>query len=367
MELNKITLTFLFIGLLAIFPAHAQTPDSNGIYTIATNMPSYQGGEEALYEFINQHINYPKEALEQKKQGTVQVRAVIDEAGFVSGVKVVRGVSASLDNEAVRVIDSTSGKWISGKIDGKPVKVYKYLRVGFKIDTTMYAPPTVEEPALKFIGGGKALYSFIKDNIQVPNTILLHPEMMAPVTVSVGFNSLNEISDVLLIKGVYKTLDDEAIRLIKLTEHKWYRTDLSIAPRTAYVTVTVPFDVSMIDTNSYKKNIPEKIIFEAYNSNPVFVRAYDNYRNGNYDVAIIDLNDCVNENKSRDAALLVRAYCYLKKKNKSAACEDLVKLRESKDAATASVKDIIEDIYFKYCTGLDNSKNTPRPRVTLHR
>jgi TonB family protein len=345
----------------------AQTADSSGVYTIATTMPSYQGGEEALYEFINQHINYPKEALEQKKQGTVQLSAVIDEGGYVSGVKVVRGVSAPLDDEAVRVINSTSGKWIAGMIDGKPVKVYKYLRVSFKIDATTSTPAETSAPTqpLKFIGGDSAFYTFIKTNVQVPNTVLLHPEMMIPVNVLVTFSPYNQISEVMAGAGSYRTLNDEAIRLVKLSQGKWVRSDFKKIPGEVKMLVIVPFDVSMIDTNSYKGDIREKIIFEAYNSNPVFARAYDNYRNGSYDVAIIDLNDCINENKNHDAALLVRAFCYLSKKNKSAACEDLVRLRESKDAATASVKDLIEDIYFKYCTGSDNKENTPGYHINI--
>jgi TonB family protein len=332
--------------VLAGISLSAQTADSLGIYSIATVMPAYTGGDEALYEYINQNIKYPKEALEQKKEGTVQMRVVIDENGNVLQTKVMRGVCASLDEEAQRVIASTSGKWQSGKIADKPVKVYKYLRVSFKIDTTSIELPMAAKPKapISFIGGDEAFYTFIRANIQVPHAVFLHSNFWGQVTASMTFNSLNQITDVTLIEGPFKDLNEEGVRLLKLSQGKWIRTDSSKMNSTVCIIVTIPFNETMVDTNDKNKSFYERFIRTAYNSNPIFKRGYDYLQSGNYSLAIMDFEDCIHKKGNPEAALYGRALCYLNTGNNPAACEDLLNLKMK-----ANMDSYFQEIYYKYC------------------
>ena len=334
-------ITFFFVSCIS-----AQTPDSSGVYSFASIMPSYQGGEDSLLDFIHQNIKYPKDAWEQKKEGAVQIRAVIDEQGNVSQTRVARGIYQSLDEEAQRVIKSTSGKWLCGKVGDKPVKTYKYLKINFKIDTASDQSAEITMPVapISFIGGDEAFYNFIRKYIEVPNAVLIHPELWGPVTVSASFNSFNQITDVAVLKGPYKDLNEEGVRLIKLSQGKWIRSGSAKASESISAIITIPFNEGLVDSNARKKFIYENIILVAYNTNPIFKRAYDNYKSGNYDVAMIDLEDCISKKENLDAALVIRAFCYLNTGNNAAACEDLTKLR-MKPGMDSSV----EEIYYKYC------------------
>ena len=57
---------------------------------------------------------------------------MIERDGSITDVKVVRGVDASLDKEAVRVVQSMP-KWKPGKQRGKPVRVAYTLPINFQL------------------------------------------------------------------------------------------------------------------------------------------------------------------------------------------------------------------------------------------
>ena len=77
-------------------------------------------------------MKYPQIALENGVQGKVFVQFVVEKDGSVSNIKVVRGVDASLDKEAVRVV-SVMPKWKPGKQRGKAVRVAYTLPIAFQI------------------------------------------------------------------------------------------------------------------------------------------------------------------------------------------------------------------------------------------
>ena len=68
--------------------------------------------------------------MENGIQGKVFIQFVIERDGSITDVKVARGVDASLDKEAVRVVQSMP-KWKPGKQRGKPVRVAYTLPINF--------------------------------------------------------------------------------------------------------------------------------------------------------------------------------------------------------------------------------------------
>ncbi len=329
------------ISVLISQHAAAQMADSAGVYSFAPVMPAYAGGDAALYRYVGANIQYPKDAVAQKLQGKVQVKTVIDEKGNITDAKIVRGVCPSIDEEALRVIRSTSGSWESGRVDERPAKVYKYLSVNFRIDTTNEAVAPIS-----FIGGEEAFHLFIREHIEVPNALLVHPELWGAVTTSVTFNSLNQIANVEVLKGPHKDLNDEAVRLIKLSQGKWMRGDMSRAGESVTLMLTIPFNETMVDSSLYKKTIVDNFILNAYNTNPVFKRAYDNFELGNYAAARPDLDICIHSKKDVNAALLIRAYCLLYAENYAEACQDLVIVK-----TTPGMDTKVSELYYKYCSG----------------
>ncbi|RYZ20987.1 MAG: hypothetical protein EOP49_47290, partial [Sphingobacteriales bacterium] len=57
--------------------------DAEGVYVNADVMPEYPGGKKAIQKFIEDNIQYPKEAIDGDVQGTVQITFAVDENGNV--------------------------------------------------------------------------------------------------------------------------------------------------------------------------------------------------------------------------------------------------------------------------------------------
>ena len=143
-NLGKYVLTLpIFALLLLSSNAWSAKQESNTASTKATNiaekpltaaeiMPKFPGGEKALTAFILKNLRYPASAAQSGVQGRVTVRFIIEKTGEVADVKVVRGLDAAFDNEAVRVVKMFP-KWIPGKQNGRKVSVYYTLPITFRL------------------------------------------------------------------------------------------------------------------------------------------------------------------------------------------------------------------------------------------
>ncbi len=101
-------------------------------YKMVDEMPVYPGGDIALLKYLADSTHYPKDAKISGIQGKVITRFMVGEDGTVTDVSVLKGVSASLDNEAVRVV-STLPKFTPGKLKGTNVPVWYAIPIDFKL------------------------------------------------------------------------------------------------------------------------------------------------------------------------------------------------------------------------------------------
>ena len=101
-------------------------------YTAVEQMPQFPGGMKALMEYISTNLRYPEDAKQQKTEGRVIARFTVKKDGSIGDVNIVRGVSPSLDAEAVRVL-SGMPKWQPGMQDGKAVPTLYTVPVVFRI------------------------------------------------------------------------------------------------------------------------------------------------------------------------------------------------------------------------------------------
>jgi periplasmic protein TonB len=81
---------------------------------------------------VKERILYPAMASEAGITGKVFVQFSVNREGKVVDVKVVRSVHPSLDNEAVRVIQS-SPTWTPAKQSGTPVKQNFVIPIAFQL------------------------------------------------------------------------------------------------------------------------------------------------------------------------------------------------------------------------------------------
>ena len=119
------------------------------IYSCVEQMPQFPGGEKALMKYLQSHVNYPPMAAENKVQGCVVVRFIVDETGKVSDVTVVHSVDYDLDREAVRVCKSLP-KFTPGRHNGQPVSVWYTLPVTFKLMYTAADTVAIDGKAYNF-------------------------------------------------------------------------------------------------------------------------------------------------------------------------------------------------------------------------
>lgn len=108
-------------------------PRGDEVFTTAAQMPSFPGGEKALYEYCGRNIRYPAYAADNNIQGTVIVKFVVEKDGKIGEIQIVRGVDKDLDREAKRVCKSLP-KFSPGRNEnGDPVRVWYTLPFTFTI------------------------------------------------------------------------------------------------------------------------------------------------------------------------------------------------------------------------------------------
>lgn len=93
-------------------------------------LPTYDGGENAMYQFISKNLNYPSQAINKAIEGKVVLKFMINKEGAVSNIEVVKSIHKSLDDEAIRVVKKMP-KWKPGKMEGELSNIYYTLPVKY--------------------------------------------------------------------------------------------------------------------------------------------------------------------------------------------------------------------------------------------
>jgi len=104
----------------------------SAVFIVVEVIPTYVGGEQALYQFLLNNLNYPDTARDAGIEGTVYVSFVIEKDGSVSNAKVVRDIGGGCGREALRVVNLMP-KWNPGQQKGKAVRCQFILPVSFTL------------------------------------------------------------------------------------------------------------------------------------------------------------------------------------------------------------------------------------------
>ena len=102
------------------------------VFDVVEQMPEYPGGIQALFEYLQQNVKYPEDAVKQKIEGRVIATFVVETDGSINNVEVVKPAFPSLDAEAVRVL-SAMPKWTPGMQSGKVVRVKYTVPINFNM------------------------------------------------------------------------------------------------------------------------------------------------------------------------------------------------------------------------------------------
>lgn len=110
----------------------ASIGDDQQVFISVEQMPEFPGGQEELFKYLSQKVNYPPLAKENGIQGKVYVTFVVDNSGSIKDVKIIRGIGGGCDEEAMRVVKAMP-PWKPGKQNGKPVNVQFNLPIKFTL------------------------------------------------------------------------------------------------------------------------------------------------------------------------------------------------------------------------------------------
>ena len=103
----------------------------DSIFYVVQDMPGFQGkGQDGFRIWISQHVKYPEVAADNGIEGTVYISFVVEADGSVTNVTLVRGVDQALNQEAIRVIQS-SPKWMPGMQRDRTVRVVFTFPINF--------------------------------------------------------------------------------------------------------------------------------------------------------------------------------------------------------------------------------------------
>lgn len=106
------------------------------IFDMVDVAPAPKGGLEALYRYMEQNMRYPLGAIRANQEGRVYVEFIVTREGKVDGASVRKGVSPSLNAEALRIIQEAGENvgWEPGFMDGQAVHTRMVMPIIFHLN-----------------------------------------------------------------------------------------------------------------------------------------------------------------------------------------------------------------------------------------
>ena len=126
-----------------ILESEAETDE---VFHVVEDMPSFPGGQEAYYKYLGTNIEYPEQARELGIEGRVFITFIVNKDGSLSDLQLAQGIGGGCDEEALRVF-MESPNWVPGKQRGKVVKTRMQAAVTFELGEKGDAMLEIQEPS----------------------------------------------------------------------------------------------------------------------------------------------------------------------------------------------------------------------------
>ena len=122
-------LTFALFSFIGISQTTPETP-----LTFVQEMPTYPGGQDAMFQVIFENVLYPEYEKSMNIDGTVFVNFVVEKDGTPTHFRISQGVEggAGLDSAAINAC-RLLGKFNPGTQDGVPQRVYLTIPIKFSL------------------------------------------------------------------------------------------------------------------------------------------------------------------------------------------------------------------------------------------
>jgi TonB family protein len=113
----------------------------NEVFGSVDIQPEFPGGMKGWGEYLQSALKYPEEAKNNKITGKVILTFIVLKNGSITDIKVLRGIGAGADEEAIRVVKE-SPKWKPGILKGEPVNVAYTMPIFFQLASNVPAEKT---------------------------------------------------------------------------------------------------------------------------------------------------------------------------------------------------------------------------------
>jgi len=96
-------------------------------------LPTFIGGDDAMYKWLSDNIKYPQAAKEAGIQGKVIVTFIIEKDGSITGTQLLKDIGGGCGEEAIRVV-KLMPKWREGRQGNSPVRFKFNLPIKFTLE-----------------------------------------------------------------------------------------------------------------------------------------------------------------------------------------------------------------------------------------
>ena len=125
------TVVFIAASLFIAAITVAQEP----MEEIRVTAPTFKVGfYESIDDLLVNGVEYPAESRNAGLQGTAVIDFTVSVDGKVSDFQVINSISPEIDDEIIRVLQMTNGKWNPGTTNGNPAEMEKEVAVSFKLN-----------------------------------------------------------------------------------------------------------------------------------------------------------------------------------------------------------------------------------------
>lgn len=102
-------------------------------YTPLPLPPRFPGGRDSLALYIKSHTRYPRKAKKHHIKGVIEVDFLVDTAGHLKNIRVLKPLGYGCDKEALRVVKGMP-QWIPGMLGRKPMEMDFHVDIPFGTD-----------------------------------------------------------------------------------------------------------------------------------------------------------------------------------------------------------------------------------------
>jgi hypothetical protein len=122
-------------GMLISITTSAQ---NHNLSEIEITVPQFQSDRyESLNDFLSSCMEFPRASASCRLQGTEVVKFTVSPDGEPGNFTIENSICPEIDEEVIRVLESTSGKWYPGFVNGEPVAMERKVSITFKLHASV--------------------------------------------------------------------------------------------------------------------------------------------------------------------------------------------------------------------------------------